>query len=66
MMVFYASFVHIVYAKLGQVDAGDNEAKSMIKLAPEWFRTNEPVIRSPARYLWTMAPTRDLLETDVC
>ena len=35
MMVFYASFVHIVYAKLGQADAGDNEAKLMAKLAPE-------------------------------
>ena len=27
MMVFYASFVHIVSAKLGQADAGDNEVK---------------------------------------
>ena len=35
MMVFYASFVHIVYAKLGQAGAGDNEAKLMTKLAPE-------------------------------
>ena len=38
MMVFLASFVHIVYAKLGQADAGDNEAKLMTKLAPEWVR----------------------------
>ena len=29
MMVFYASVVHIVQAKLGQADAGDNEAKLM-------------------------------------
>ena len=29
MMVFQASFVHIVQAKLGQADAGDNEAKLM-------------------------------------
>ena len=28
----------------------------MTKLAPEWVRTNDPVIRSPARYRWTTAP----------
>ena len=28
----------------------------MTKLAPEWIRTSDPVIRSPARYRWTMAP----------
>ena len=28
----------------------------MTKLAPEWVRTSDPVIRSPARYHWTMAP----------
>ena len=55
-MVFQASFVHIVQAKLGQADAGDNEAKLMTKLAPEWVRTSDPVIRSPARYHWTTAP----------
>ena len=54
MMVFQASFGHIVQAKLGQADAGDNEAKLMTKLAPEWVRTSDPVIRSPAR--WTTAP----------
>ena len=48
--------MHIVYAKLGQADAGDNEAKLMKKLAPEWVRTSDPVIRSPARYRWTTAP----------
>ena len=56
MMVFQASFVHIAQAKLGQADAGDNEAKLMTKLAPEWVRTSDPVIRSPARYRWTTAP----------
>ena len=35
-------------AKLGQAGAGDNEAKLMTKLAPEWVRTSDPVIRSPA------------------
>ena len=25
----------------------------MTKLAPEWVRTSDPVIRSPARYRWT-------------
>ena len=48
--------MHIVYAKLGQADAGDNEAKLMTKLAPEWVRNSDPVIRSPARYRWTTAP----------
>ena len=52
MMVFYASFVHIVC----QADAGDNDAKLMTKLAPEWVQTSDPVIRSPARYHWTTAP----------
>ena len=28
----------------------------MMKLAPEWVRTSNPVIRSPARYRWTTAP----------
>ena len=28
----------------------------MTKLAPEWVRTSNPVIRSPARYRWTTAP----------
>ena len=28
----------------------------MTKLAPEWIRTSDPVIRSLARYRWTMAP----------
>ena len=28
----------------------------MTKLAPEWVRTNDPVIRRPARYRWTTAP----------
>ena len=32
--------MHIVYAKLGQADAGDNEAKLIKKLAPEWVRTS--------------------------
>ena len=61
MMVFYASFVHIVYAKLGQADAGDNEAKLMTKFAPEWVRTSDPVIRSPACYRWTTAPASHTL-----
>ena len=28
----------------------------MTKLAPEWVRTTDPVIRSPARYRWTTRP----------
>ena len=28
----------------------------MTTLAPEWVRTSDPVIRSPARYRWTTAP----------
>ena len=57
MMVFRASFVHIIAAKLGQADSGDNEAKLMTKLAHEWVGTSDPVIRSLARYRWTTAPT---------
>ena len=30
----------------------------MTKLAPEWVRTNDPVIRSPARYRWATAPAQ--------
>ena len=65
MMVFQASFVHIVQAKLGQADAGDNEAKLMTKLAPEWVRTSDPVIRSPARYRWTTAPALNPVLKDI-
>ena len=31
----------------------------MTKLAPEWVRTCDPVIRSPARHRWTTAPARN-------
>ena len=48
--------MHIGQAKLGQADAEENEAKLMTKPAPEWVRTSDPVIRSPARYRWTTAP----------
>ena len=33
----------------------------MTKLAPEWVRTSDPVIRSPARYRWTTAPTKSIV-----
>ena len=46
---------------MGQADAGDNEAKLMTKLAPEWVRTSDPVIRSPSRYRWTTAPAMVLI-----
>ena len=48
--------MHIVQAKLGQASTGDNEVKLMMKHAPEWVQTSDPVIRSPAHYLWTTAP----------
>ena len=32
----------------------------MTKLAPEWLRTKDPVIRSPARYRWTTAPANSV------
>ena len=35
----------------------------MTKLAPEWVRTCNPVIRSPARYRWTTAPARSALQS---
>ena len=47
-MLFYAYFVHIVYAKLVQADARNND-----KSCPEWVRTSDMVIRAPARYHWT-------------
>ena len=47
---------HTLVYVLGQVDAGDNKAKLMTKLAPEWVRTSDPEIRSPVRYRWTTAP----------
>ena len=47
--------MRIVWVKLGQASVGDNEAKLMMRLAPEWVRTSDPVIRSPARYRWTTA-----------
>ena len=34
----------------------------MTKLAPEWVRTSDPVIRSPACYRWTTAPAVPLIE----
>ena len=34
----------------------------MTKLAPEWVRTSDPVIRSPARYRQTTAPAPNLHE----
>ena len=33
----------------------------MTNLAPEWVRTSDPVIRSPARYRWTTAPANMLI-----
>ena len=37
----------------------------MTKLAPEWVRTSDPVIRSPARYRWTTAPASTLYQEDI-
>ena len=33
----------------------------MTKLGPEWVRTSDPVIRSPARYRWTTAPALHII-----
>ena len=48
MILLQASFVHIVYAKLGQASAGAkcHWVKLMMKYAPEWVRTSDPVIRN--------------------
>ena len=35
--------MHIVLAKLDQAGARDNEVKLIIKHAPEWVRTSDPV-----------------------
>ena len=37
----------------------------MTKLATEWVRTSDPVIRSTARYCWTTAPAWDAPEAVV-
>ena len=37
----------------------------MTKLSPEWVRTSDPVIRSPARYRWTNPPP-PLMEKACC
>ena len=58
IMVFYASFVHIVLAKLGQADDGYNEVKLTTKHAPEWVRSSDPLIRDTAHHLWTTVPTQ--------
>ena len=56
MMVFRPLLCTLFRPNWAKADAGDNEAKLMTKLAPEWVRTSDPVIRSPARYRWTTAP----------
>ena len=42
---------------LCQADAGNNEAKVMMKHAPEWILTSDPVLRIPKHYMWTTGPT---------
>ena len=37
----------------------------MTKLAPEWVRTSDPVIRRPARYRWTTAPAPFKIRDDI-
>ena len=53
--------MHIVYANLGQSSAGDIEVKLMMKYAPEWVRNSNPVIRSPALYLFTTASASGII-----
>ena len=65
-MLFQASFVHIVHANLGQASICDNEVKLMRTPVPDWVRTTDPVIRSPARYLWTTTPANMELEDMPC
>ena len=36
--------------------ARDNEVKLMMKYAPEYVQTSNPVIRSPVHYLWNTTP----------
>ena len=52
MMLFYASFVHIVKAKLGQASAGDNVVELKIKCAPDCV----PTVTQWSTRLWTTAP----------
>ena len=44
MPLFWAFFIQIVLPKLGQATAEDNKVKLMMKHAPEWVRTTNPVI----------------------
>ena len=37
----------------------------MTKLAPEWVRNSDPVIRSPARYRWTTAPASGIVGINI-
>ena len=41
--------------------AQDNEVKLLMKHASEWVRNSNPVIRSPAHYLWTTTPVFKVL-----
>ena len=50
-------FLYIVRLfKLDQTSTGENEVKLMMKHAPEWVRTSDPVIKSPDCYLWIIVP----------
>ena len=37
----------------------------MTKLAPEWVRPSDPVIRSPACYRWTTAPADNFVVPNI-
>ena len=50
----FRPLLHIVYAKLGQAQG---TLKLIMKHDPKWVQTSKPLIRSPARYHWTAAPT---------
>ena len=58
--MFYASFVHIVQAKLGQANAGDNEVKIMLKHAPSGFQPATSNKKSSTLPLWTVVPAPHL------
>ena len=53
----------IVYAKLGQASEKNNNVILMIKHTPEWVHTSNPVIRSPARCIWTTEPASEYSRT---
>ena len=53
-MLIFCTLFRLNWAK--QAEGTNNEVKGMMVNATKWVRTVNPVIRSPARYLWNTVP----------